>query len=731
MNKRMKRNRYHYIFLLLIPFLTVCCEDKFAGEGFLSLSLKLAGSTESSTRTLPTESELNNSCKIDIRNAAGKLLRQYDGLNAAPSELQLVTGSYSASATAGTKVDVSFDAPYYIGNVPFEIKKGVTTNITLPLYLQNTLVTMAYTPTADSKFETCKIKVSMSKGSLLFDKTIPGQTGYFIMPNGESDLDWSLEAVTVDGIPYKKTGTVKNVKAATKYTLNFDYTELEPEDGGLAITINVIEEPVDPKECIFEIAKCPSIDRLEEGKYYSLNDPLNFSIGNSGREIEVYVRTSSELKSLILSCAEFQSIIGLSFTSFDIQTLADNVREPIKKQGISYINEYNVEEDCSVAKLTFADFFFQKFAQHEGTHTIELKATDKNGRYRASRMLIIVSNAIVNTELIEDYNVWSHKANVKANVNTDLYQEETNKLAFEFRKKGDSDWQSQDATLNGSNMHATLIGLEAGVTYEYRAACSGQEAPSSAYEFTTEAAAQLSNASFEDWCKPAKPWLIYKDGGTMFWDSGNHGSATLNVNVTNYDESVVAPGSRGTRSIKMVSQFVSLLGIGKFAAGNVFAGKYIDTDGTDGILGFGRSFTSRPVKLKGYLKYNMSNISRRGDKSPSNVPAIGQADNAHIYVAVGDWANETGIEAPILIKTSVPKLFDKNGPGVIAYGEKIQETSTEGSEMIPFEITLDYRDLTRKAKYIVVVASASRYGDYFTGGEGSTLWLDDLELVYE
>ena len=36
-----------------------------------------------------------------------------------------------------------------------------------------------------------------------------------------------------------------------------------------------------------------------------------------------------------------------------------------------------------------------------------------------------------------------------------------------------------------------------------------------------------------------------------------------------------------------------------------------------------------------------------------------------------------------------------------------------------------------RAKYIIIVAAASKYGDYFIGGVGSTLWLDEMELVYE
>jgi hypothetical protein len=37
----------------------------------------------------------------------------------------------------------------------------------------------------------------------------------------------------------------------------------------------------------------------------------------------------------------------------------------------------------------------------------------------------------------------------------------------------------------------------------------------------------------------------------------------------------------------------------------------------------------------------------------------------------------------------------------------------------------------RTPKYIVIVGAASRYGDYFTGGKGSVLKLDEFELIYD
>lgn len=733
----MKKNIIILAYITFLICLTACNREDLDGEGFLALSVELSTDPDgaTTTRTLPTVDELNNSCAIKIRNAGRELIREYQGLNNVPAELQLITGAYSVSATAGSKVDVAFDAPYYEGETNFNIEKGTVTAITLPVYLQNTLVEMAYSDAADKKFKSCIVSVSMSKGSLEFDKANP-QTGYFLMPEGETELDWALDAVTVDGIPYQKTGVITDVKSSTKYTLHFDYQELEPEDGGMYLQIQVEEEPVDPRECIFQIGRAPVIERYENEQYYSLNEPVNFSLNDAGREIAISIRTSSELKSLTMTCPEFQSLLGLNFTTIDIHTVADNVRVPLEAKGISYINEYNVEEDISTARIMLADIFFQYFTQtdEEKTYYIDLKATDNNKRYRTARLQIMVSNAIVTTQIMKDYNVWSSHAFVTANVNTALYDalEESQKvLSFNYRKKGETAWLTQTATLEGSTMSATLNGLEDGVTYEFTANCAGQASPAATYEFTTETASQLPNSSFEDWQKPDKAWLIYPNGGSMFWDSGNHGSATLNVNVTNYDETLKAPGSSGNRSIKMESQFVSLLGIGKFAAGNVFAGQYIGTDGTDGILGFGRSFTSRPAKLKGYMKYVSTAVTDRADNAPDDAPAVGAADQAHIYVAVGDWENETGIEPPVIIKTKEVKLFDKTGPGVIAYGELVQSTSTEGTDMVPFEIQLDYRDLTRKPLYIIVVASASKYGDYFTGGRGSTLWLDDLELVYE
>ena len=115
----------------------------------------------------------------------------------------------------------------------------------------------------------------------------------------------------------------------------------------------------------------------------------------------------------------------------------------------------------------------------------------------------------------------------------------------------------------------------------------------------------------------------------------------------------------------------------------------------------------------------------------------GKPDSCSIYIALGDWEpvsyTSKGVTytCPYLIRTrpSELHLFDLDSPNLIAFaqltkGEDVNEWTTS-------TLTLNYRVRNRQPKYIIVVASSSKYGDYFTGGEESLLQLDNLELLYE
>ena len=98
-------------------------------------------------------------------------------------------------------------------------------------------------------------------------------------------------------------------------------------------------------------------------------------------------------------------------------------------------------------------------------------------------------------------------------------------------------------------------------------------------------------------------------------------------------------------------------------------------------------------------------------------------DTGHVIMILTDW------EEPFHVISSDAKYVDfENDPSIIAYGRYALSESTNG--FIEFELPLEYRS-ERTPRYLVIVGSSSALGDYFTGGRGSTLWLDDFSLVYE
>ena len=100
----------------------------------------------------------------------------------------------------------------------------------------------------------------------------------------------------------------------------------------------------------------------------------------------------------------------------------------------------------------------------------------------------------------------------------------------------------------------------------------------------------------------------------------------------------------------------------------------------------------------------------------------GDLDSCHVYVALfADWTSA------FRVNTQTGTFVNLNE--AIAYGE--MKDSRTMSDFEKFEFEIKYRDETRIPTYILIVATASKYGDYFTGGEGSKLWLDEFSLGFE
>ena len=235
---------------------------------------------------------------------------------------------------------------------------------------------------------------------------------------------------------------------------------------------------------------------------------------------------------------------------------------------------------------------------------------------------------------------------------------------------------------------------------------------------------------------------LSKEG--IFWDTGNTGAAIAGATLTD-KTSDVRPGSDGQYAAKLESKLAGIAGVGRLAAGNLFVGRYVATRGTNGIVGFGRPFAVRPTALKGWVKYQCGEITDVGTTQPPGVTlSKGDPDNGIIYFALGTWTKEEyGVcekeegdklvgtdEVPICVDTRDRNtFFSPDSPAVVAYGELVLDRSV--TEWQEFTIKLDYRATDIVPTHIVLVCSASRYGDYYTGSRNSILWVDDFELVYD
>lgn len=262
----------------------------------------------------------------------------------------------------------------------------------------------------------------------------------------------------------------------------------------------------------------------------------------------------------------------------------------------------------------------------------------------------------------------------------------------------------------------TFTHLKPGTTYEYELTVDNKT--NNIQTFTTEPEEKVPNLSFDEWFKDGKSWYANKDltDENYFWDSGNKGSNTIGeANPTSPETNDVVKGKAARLESKTVASV--------FAAGSLYTGTFGKVEGLSGAsLNFGRPYSSRPSALKGYYKYNSGTIDKA--KAPYE-ELIGQKDSCHIYVGLFTW------DKPFPVNTSTGTFVDRtwDNENMVAYGELVNGETIK--DYTSFTIRLKYRDYTTKPTYILVVASASKYGDYFTGSTSSVLLLDECELVFE
>lgn len=748
--------------LAVAVMMPACSMDepfKAGGEGTLNLTTKIKGDVVKTTRASLDDPDymqsLSEKCVVYIESNRG-LIRKFKGLQNINGPISLLVGDYVFEAWTGDSVSASFDKKFYRAYEKYTMKEGAN-DFTLHCNIANVIVSVNPESLNLSGIDPDNLKItfSHSHGSLDFDKNnISTDKGYFMMPNADKNLSYRIEGISKDGNPFEQTGVIENVQRAHEYVMSLSAEASENVLGGALVRIMIEDIPVIEDEV--EIYGKPVIEGmdgfdLETQMFY---EPGMFPEGDKVVKIRGYQGFSS------LKAVGSENFTGdySVLRKLDLLSKSDALDASLAKIGVTYRNETHEEESGLMYReyfITFSQSFFNGLPASDEEYCLEFNAEDAQkpysktnvGSLRIANTTAALGDPVATVSIKDSEDGYMSVKTTSATISGSVNVQDATGLGLKYREKGTSTWNYMPVSVAGANaisrrfatraavnFSITLKDLKSGTTYEYAAYCDDFD-ESQIEEFTTEAPFTLPASSFEVWSEyTAKtmlgsrqvpiPWSV-GDKEASFWGSGNEGSATASMTLTDKSTDMV---HSGTYSARLESK--SALGV--IAAGNLFIGKYVETDGTNGVLSLGRAYNgSHPTKMRVWANYRPASSVTVKDGNEEFLPEnFGNGnDHGQIYVAL--------TTEPVEIRTNPKnrKLFDAvNDATVVAYGQ-VTWTGNFGPdgalEMLEIPFEYNSRAKSKKPMYIIMVASASKYGDYFTGAPGSTMYLDDFELVYE
>lgn len=671
--------------LLSVVLVAVSCSNDIdtsvelaQGEGAMRLGVAMPATLEKDTAVV---------IKIyKVVNEEEQLIRRYDSMNDVPEYMALLAGDYVAKVQVGEKRAVSFDEKYYYGEQEFSVENSVVTDVTVDCKIQSTIVSVNYDETiaqqlSEGYFTTVAIAESydsdaIATGDVLSLTYTETCDGYFVMPEGQTSLYWHFEGThPVEG-NLMKEALIENVKPSAKYTITLKYSKDAP--GHLIIEAKV-DETLETFDDVIIFSPDPTL--LGDG----------FDVG------ETQLSTTASRTFNIASLAAIDTMtLSIDGAQYDLLNKVPAGVELVKTDDLTY-------------KVVVHEAFFAQVSG--GNHALTFFIHDVDGGKLSKDVNYLVQGVM--PLATSDYDLWFGSVTFKAIV---LNSASSVKIAY---SADGATWTEVDAVAGADNTY-TAVGsnFAAEKNYSYKLVVDSADAGKT-LAHQTAAGAQIPNGDMERWSKPTW-WLPYGDGDAAFWLTGNEGGNKAGATLTEPSNDV-RPGSTGAQSAYLKSQKASVLGIGKFAAGNLFTGTF-SMSGLDGTVTFGRDFkfTAKPQSLSFWMKNNEGTIDEGSHASGADIYTI------MVLITDGTtYAVSTKDESTFL---KLDQLGSK--PGIIGYGYLTGSDSR--AEWTKETINITYREDMKsvKPKKIVVSFTPSGYGDYFCGSTSSWMYVDDIVLNY-
>lgn len=729
------------------------------GEGNLYISTEINGDIKSSTRALSGDelTTLRENCVVYIENSRG-VMRKFKGVNNIPGNIRLSAGEYVCNAWSGDSVGASFDKKFYRNDSQtFTITANQEKALTVTCNIANVVVSVD-AASAGVGLTDMKVMFSTTRGDLEFAAADFGaKKGYFMTPSPQvkakdeakyaenTTLKIKVTGTAEDGSAYAKDFKVENIQRGHEYKAKVSKDASVISDGGALISLTVLDIPL--VEETVDVFAAPQMS----GIGFNIAEPVN-SIG-APADIKVAIRAYYGLKSASMNLGNGFQNTGTE-GEFNLLTQADE----LKAKGISIDRTDKVKDaetgvDVELLYVTLSKAYLAGLPDRNDMFKVTFNAEDAEGRASEKSLEFYNTQAASPDPITANGTPDSNKdpmaiLGTSATLQAVLADATATSYGFDYRVAGsEGEWTRVPYTeAKGARRHGptratggkkefsvTITGLTTGTTYEYRV-FADEFVSEKVQTFTTESKFTIDNASMEEWSTYTAKLFVGTgsvvlpsgtgDKTTSFWGSGNEGAATVKETLTDKSTDMV---HSGTYSARMESKKVVA---GMIAAGNLFVGEYVKTDGTNGVLSMGRPYNgSHPTKLRVYVNYRPgTNVSIKDGNESMVELTNGGKDHGQIYVALSNGAVD------IRTNPSDQKLFNKDDEQILAYGQVTwKDNFGPDGQLAVVEIPFVYNDRAKTVKptHLVITCCASKFGDFFSGSAGSVMYVDDFELVYE